>query len=141
MNQNDLASVVDLIAAADGRNVSEQTYGAWFLVLGHLDFRLARDAALEAMRDDTIRWVEPKHVLAKVGKIRDRRDADMRRDRALSEKKHEEFAPVPICVDHGLSINKCEACGRKALALSRSLDGVDGPAYQKAFWGTICMPQ
>jgi hypothetical protein len=139
MNQAELVSVVDLIAAADGRNVNEQTYGAWFLVIGHLDARLAREAALEAMRDDTLRWVEPKHVLGKVNKIRERIEVEKRRLQALEPIGQKKSDPAPICVDHGISLMRCQPCSIKAFKLSESLDGMNGAKYQAAFWGTVAV--
>lgn len=141
MNQNEIVSIVDLVAAADGRNVSEQTYGAWFLVLGHLGIGLAREGALEALKDESIRWVEPKHILGKVSKILDRQELAKRKERALSGDVEKQGAPVPICIDHNLSIMQCDPCCAKALQLSKDMDGVNGHMYQTAFYGSICHPQ
>lgn len=110
MNQEQIATIVNLVSASDGRNKDPQLYGAWFLVIGHLDFDLAKEATLEAMRDDTIRWVEPKHVLGKVSRIRDRHDANLRREQALLGSVPVVYSPPPVCV-HGLSLLKCKPCG------------------------------
>jgi hypothetical protein len=141
MNQNEIVQIVNLVAAADGRNVNEQTYGAWMLVLGHMDFGLAKEATLAALKDESIRWTEPKHILAKAGKVLDVREQDKRRERALTEHEVKKGAPVPVCLDHGLSIVACDVCCKKAYELSKVLGGINSPRYQTEFYGKICVPQ
>ena len=140
MLQHEIVPLLDLVAAADGRNITEQTYAAWFMVIGHLDFPLAKEAALEAMADDTIRWIEPKDILAKVRKIRERRETDKRRNHALEGSKDVHGVPAPICIAHNKSIMTCMPCCDKAADLARSLDGVDGHYYQSSFWVEIARP-
>lgn len=140
MNRDELASIVNLVSAADGRNVTEQTYGAWFLLLGHISFDVAREATIEAMRDDTIKWVEPKHILGRCVKVLDRREADRRRVRALNAAE-EKTVPVPKCVSHEISIVKCKDCTNAALVLANATDGINGSEYSRRFWGEICIPQ
>lgn len=101
--------VLDFIAAADGRNVTEQTYGAWHLVIGHLSFEQARQAALMALQDDAIRWTEPKHILAKVAKLISDSEAEKRRERALTASEEPKGAEMPVC-QHGKGLLYCDPC-------------------------------
>jgi hypothetical protein len=140
MDNLELMGLVDLVAASDNRNVTEQTYGAWKLVIGHLDFGLARQATLDALADETIRFIEPKHILGKVSAIREKNKTDERREKALNYTPMTELKGAPICRDHDLSIMKCRECGIKALELSKSLDGIHGHYYQQTFWVEICYP-
>jgi hypothetical protein len=105
--------VLDFIAAADGRNVTEQTYGAWHLVIGHLSFEQARQAALMALQDDAIRWTEPKHILAKVARLVELAKADERRERALNVSEEPKGAEMPIC-EHGKGLLYCDPCCHQA---------------------------
>lgn len=101
--------IVDFIAATDGRNVTEQTYGAWHIVLEKVDFEKARQAAVDAMRDESIRWVEPKHILAKVSKMISEAEADVRRNRALTYEESNRGTPMPKC-KHDVGLLYCDEC-------------------------------
>ena len=105
--------VLDFIAAADGRNVTEQTYGAWHFVIGHLSFEQARQAALMALQDDAIRWTEPKHILAKVARLVDLAKADERRERALTASEEPKGEAMPVC-EHGKGLLYCDPCCHQA---------------------------
>lgn len=105
--------VLDFIAAADGRNLTEQTYGAWHIVLGHLSFEHARQAAVMALQDEAIKWVEPKHILGKVSKLISDSEADQRRNRALTFEDNKVGTPMPKCV-HGKGLLYCGECCHNA---------------------------
>lgn len=105
--------IVDFIAATDGRNVTEQTYGAWHIVLGNLSFEQAREAAVIALQDEAIRWVEPKHILGKVSKLISDSEAEQRRERALTYEDKREGTPMPKC-KHDLGILYCAECCHQA---------------------------
>ena len=109
MDNNESAQIVDFIAAADSRTVTPQTYGAWHLVLGHLEFGLAREAAVMALKDESIRWTEPKHILGKVARIMEIAEQGNRRAVALAEKPVSLGSPMPVC-EHGKGLLYCEPC-------------------------------
>ena len=109
MNNNETAQIVDFIAAADSRNVTPQTYGAWHLVIGHLDFETARQAAVMALQDEAIRWTEPKHILGKAGRLLEVAEQDKRRQLALTREEPEQGAEMPLCV-HGKGLLYCDPC-------------------------------
>lgn len=113
MQPQETKQILDFIAAADGRNVTEQTYGAWHLLLSHLNFELTRQATMMALQDTAIRWVEPKHILGKVAKVISDIEADERRQRALNIQSEEKGSPMPTC-KHGHGLLKCEPCCHQA---------------------------
>lgn len=109
MNNNETAQIVDFIAAADSRNVTPQTYGAWHLVIGHLSFETAREAAVMALQDEAIRWTEPKHILGKAGRLLEVAEQDKRRQLALTREEPATGADMPLCV-HGKGLLYCDPC-------------------------------
>jgi hypothetical protein len=127
MQPAETKQILDFISAADGRNVTEQTYGAWHLVIGHLTFEQTRQAALMALQDVDIRWVEPKHILAKVAKLIATKEADDRRMAALNATPEPKGLPMPNC-KHGIGVLKCEPCCHQA-AIDAGL--IDNKPYVK----------
>jgi hypothetical protein len=109
MQPQETKQILDFIAASDNRNVSEQTYGAWHLLLENLSFSMCREAAVMALKDPEIRWVEPKHILAKVSKIIDTEQANIRREAALAPKVESKGAPMPVC-KHNKGLLYCDPC-------------------------------
>ena len=113
MNNNETAQIVDFIAAADSRNVTPQTYGAWHLVIGHLSFETARQAAVMALQDEAIRWTEPKHILSKAGRLLEVAEQDKRRQLALTREEPSTGAEMPVCI-HGVGLLYCGPCCHEA---------------------------
>lgn len=113
MNNQESAQIVDFVAAADGRTVTDQTYGAWHIVIGHLLFETARQAAVMALQDETIRWTEPKHILSKAGRLLEVAEQDKRRQLALTHEEAPTGAQMPVCV-HGLGLLYCGPCCHEA---------------------------
>lgn len=113
MNNAESAQIVDFVVAADGRNITPQTYGAWHLVIGHLDFEQARTATLMALQDTDIRWVEPKHILGKVAKLIANAEADARRAKALGDRQVQVGSPMRVC-KHNLGLLYCQPCCHQA---------------------------
>ena len=109
MNQQESAQIVDFVAAADGRTVTDQTYGAWHIVIGHLNFELARQSAVMALQDEAIRWTEPKHILSKAGRLLEVAEQDKRRQLALTREEPSTGAEMPLCV-HGVGMLYCGPC-------------------------------
>jgi len=109
MQPEETKQIVDFISAADSRNVTEQTYGAWHLVIGHLTFEIARQAAVMALQDEAIRWTEPKHILGKAGRLLEVAEQDKRRQLALTREEPATGAEMPTCV-HGKGLLYCDPC-------------------------------
>lgn len=93
--------------------MTAQTYGAWHLLIGHLDFDQAREATLMALQDTDIRWVEPKHILAKVARLVDLAKAEERRIRALNATDEPKGSEMPLC-EHGKGLLYCDPCCHEA---------------------------
>jgi hypothetical protein len=136
MNLEQSTSIVDFVAAADNRTVSEDTYAAWHLLIGHLDYETAVQAARMALTDDNVRWVEPKSILAKVSRLIDLRDQEQRRNRAIAGPVPARKTPAPVCRAHSVSMMKCEPCSKLA-AESAKRHGVESKAYVNEFYATI----
>ena len=113
MNNQESAQIVDFVSAADGRTVTEQTYGAWHIVIGHLNFELARQAAVMALQDESIRWTEPKHILGKAGRLLEVAEHDKRRELALTRVEPPVGAEMPVCI-HGVGLLYCGPCCHEA---------------------------
>jgi len=113
MNNQESAQIVDFVAAADGRTVTDQTYGAWHIVIGHLTFEVARQAAVMALQDEAIRWTEPKHLLGKAGRLLEVEAQDKRRQLALTREEPAMGAEMPVCI-HGLGLLYCGPCCHEA---------------------------
>ena len=109
MTPDETRQILDFISASDNRNVPEQTYGAWHILLSHLSFSMTREATVMALKDPDIRWVEPKHILAKVSKIIDTEQANIRREAALAPKIESKGSPMPNC-KHGKGLLYCDPC-------------------------------
>lgn len=139
MNQNETATLVDFVAASDSRNVTEQTYAAWHVILGHLDFDLARQAAVLAMRDETIRWTEPKHIIAKVAKLIEAKETEERRARAMLTPTVEAGTPQPLCRQHNKAILSCNDCCRKSVQLAKVTGGNNSRVYVERFYSEIAL--
>lgn len=127
MRPEETKQIVDFISATDGRNVTEQTYGAWHIILNEQDFEQTRIATVLATRDESIRWVEPKHILAKIAKLKADADAEQRRERALTYEDKREGTPMPKC-QHSKGLLYCDPCSHQA-AIDAGL--IENKPFQK----------
>lgn len=109
MKKTDTATVLEFLSLTDNRKITEDRIFAWHDAIGHLDFDIARAAVTEAVRDDSISWVEPKHILAKARVVIDRIEIEKRRNAAPTERAGGEA--MPVC-EHGLGLLYCLPCCR-----------------------------
>lgn len=109
MKISETTELVALISMVDNRKVESATVEAWHLIIGGYDFEDCKRALISARQRDDINWLEPKHIVAEIKKLKERRVIEERREKAMEEK--EEFAaqPMPQC-RHGLGILKCDPC-------------------------------
>jgi hypothetical protein len=105
--------ILDYIAAADGRNLNEQTYVVWFEALQFLDFATGQEAARRVVKDATIQWPKPKDLLAHATRIFEERAQDERRERALTASPEPKGSPMPVC-EHGKGLLYCDLCCHQA---------------------------
>lgn len=66
MNLDETKDILARVSAVDGRELSEVTAQAWQELLSDLNHTVAVRAVKLAQKDHHIRWIEPKHILAKV---------------------------------------------------------------------------
>ena len=109
MKKTDTATVLEFLSLTDNRKITEDRILAWHDAIGHLDFEIARSAVTEAVRDDSISWVEPKHILAKARLVLERLEVEKRREQPLPERKLGDA--MPVC-EHGLGLLYCLPCCR-----------------------------
>lgn len=110
MKKTDTATVLEFLSLTDNRKITEEKILAWHQAIGHLDFDVAREAVNAAVRDDSISWVEPKHILAKARVIKDRIEHDIKR--ATPFKSSWAGSPMPQC-EHGKGLLYCQPCCAK----------------------------
>lgn len=110
MQRTETITILQYIAAIDNREITEPRIDAWHEAIGHLDYELTRQAVVLCRQDATITYLEPKHIVAKYGVLRERQETDKRRETAL-EAKHEATRPKPApkCV-HDLNVAVCNPC-------------------------------
>ena len=107
MKKVDTASVLEFLSLTDNRKITDDRILAWHDVIGHLDFEVARLAVAEAVRDDSISWVEPKHILAKARLVADRLEYEKRKSQPLPERKAGDA--MPVC-EHNIGLLYCVPC-------------------------------
>lgn len=113
MTPQETQQIVDFIYAAKDGKPTERTFAAWHLVIGNYQFDVMREAAVMALADPDINYLEPKHLVAKAGKIRDRIEADKRRELALAPSTDYSGVAMPKC-EHGIGKLYCAPCCHQA---------------------------
>ena len=111
MTKNELKELMEYLSAIDNRQLSAEKLQVWFDLVGFLDFADAKAAVIEAQRDESISYVEAKHVIAYALRSKERRKAE--EVRATSYKEERVGDPHPICA-HGLRLLTCDPCCRNA---------------------------
>jgi hypothetical protein len=111
MTKNELKELMEYLSAIDNRQLSPEKLQVWFDLIGFLDFADAKAAVIEAQRDESISYVEAKHVIAYALRSKERRKAEEVRATSYSEERIGD--PHPICA-HGLKLLTCDPCCRNA---------------------------
>ena len=111
MTKNELKELMEYLSAIDNRQLSPEKLQVWFDLVGFLDFAEAKAAVIEAQRDESISYVEAKHVIAYALRSKERRKAEEVRATSYSEERIGD--PHPICA-HGLKLLTCDPCCRNA---------------------------
>jgi len=111
MTKNELKELMEYLSAIDNRQLSPEKLQVWFDLIGFLDFADAKAAVIEAQRDESISYVEAKHVIAYALRSKERRKAEEVRATSYSEEQIGD--PHPICA-HGLKLLTCDSCCRNA---------------------------
>lgn len=110
MNIAETAQLVGLVAIHDNRDITKPgLIELWHDILGGNTFEDCKTALINARQRDDITWLEPKHIVRELVKLRERRQTDERRERATDEKEQFDGSPMPTC-RHGLGLLKCDPC-------------------------------
>lgn len=117
MTKNELKELMEYLSAIDNRQLSAEKLQVWFDLIGFLDFPDAKAAVIEAQRDESISYVEAKHVIAFAMRLKDKRKSE--EARATPRREESKGDPHPICA-HGKRLLTCDACCRN-LAIQAGL--------------------
>ena len=108
MNLAETTELLDYLSAIDGRQVTAEKVKAWNEVIGYLDYPLAKESAILAQREQTINFVEPKHIIAMSYKIKE----NLKREQSIHREPETDGtwgSPMPKCV-HGKGLLYCDPC-------------------------------
>ena len=111
MTKNELKELMEYLSAIDNRQLSAEKLQVWFDLIGYLDFADAKAAVIEAQREESISYVEAKHVIAFAMRIKEKRQAEEQRNKTPQPERVGD--PHPICA-HGLRLLTCDPCCRNA---------------------------
>jgi hypothetical protein len=113
MTKTELSELMDYLSAIDNRQITAEKLQVWFDLIGYLDFEDAKAAVIEAQREESISYVEAKHVIAFAMRIKDRRKSEELRNAPREELTERKGDPHPICA-HGKRLLTCDPCCRNA---------------------------
>jgi hypothetical protein len=111
MTKNELKELMEYLSAIDNRQLTAEKLQVWFDLIGYLDFAAAKTAVIEAQRDDSISYVEAKHVIAYAQRIKEKRKAEATRATSYTEER--KGTAQPKCA-HGIGLLSCDPCCRNA---------------------------
>ena len=111
MTKTELKELMEYLSAIDNRQLSPEKLQVWFDLIGYLDFAEAKTAVIEAQRDESISYVEAKHVIAFAMRLREKKKAEEARTTSHTEERR--GTPQPKCA-HGIGILSCGPCCRNA---------------------------
>lgn len=109
MNKIETKSILDTIAAIDNRKLTTDTIEAWHNIIGRIPFDIAQEALKLAQQDATIKYLEPRHIVAWAKEAAFRLD----RQKPKEEPAKYEYAPQPTCRAHQLPLLSCRPCCRE----------------------------
>jgi hypothetical protein len=117
MTKTELKQLMEYLSAIDNRQLTAEKLQVWFDLIGFLDFPDAKAAVIEAQRDESISYVEAKHVIAFAMRMKEKKKAEEARTKTYTENRTGD--PHPICA-HGLRLLTCDPCCRN-LAIQAGL--------------------
>jgi hypothetical protein len=119
MTKNELKELMEYLSAIDNRQLTAEKLQVWFDLIGYLDFADAKAAVIEAQREESISYVEAKHVIAFALRIKERRKSEELRTKSKTTQPERVGDPHPICA-HGKRLLTCDECCRN-LAIQAGL--------------------
>jgi hypothetical protein len=117
MTKSELKELMEYLSAIDNRQLTAEKLQVWFDLIGYLDFADAKAAVIEAQREESISYVEAKHVIAFAMRLKEKRKSEEARTKTYKENRTGD--PHPICA-HGLRLLTCDPCCRN-LAIQAGL--------------------
>jgi hypothetical protein len=113
MTKGELKDLMEYLQAIDNRQLSPEKLQAWFDLIGHLDYGIAKQALLMASSDEAVGYVEAKHIIANSYRIKERIKTEENRARALEDQPEKKSSPMPKCV-HNIGLLLCDPCCHNA---------------------------
>jgi hypothetical protein len=113
MTKTELKELMEYLSAIDNRQITAEKLQVWFDLIGYLDFADAKAAVIEAQREESISYVEAKHVIAFALRIKEKRKSEEQRAQAKTSEPERVGDPHPICA-HGKRLLTCDPCCRNA---------------------------
>jgi hypothetical protein len=109
MQLTETKEIIRQVALVDNRKVSTDTIEAWHNIIGRIPFDIAQEALKLAQQDASIKYLEPRHIVAWA------KEAAFRLDRHKPKAPQQEFVKVeqPNCRAHGLPVLSCRPCCRE----------------------------
>lgn len=113
MTKSELKELMEYLSAIDNRQLTAEKLQVWFDLIGFLDFADAKAAVIEAQREESISYVEAKHVIAFALRLKERRKTEESRVRSTTFQEERISDTHPICA-HGKKLLTCDPCCRNA---------------------------
>lgn len=112
MNLKETETLLRELSAIDGRQITAERIKAWQSVLESMPLDIAQEAHKMARMDETIGYLEPKHLIAKAKEAALRMEQEERRQQAMTPKP-QEFKGIlaPKCI-HSSTIASCPKCAK-----------------------------
>lgn len=124
MDKLETERLVRKLAVLDNRQVNDGVVESWHELIGYLSYEVAKRSLVKAQQDVNIKWVEPKHVLAKSYEV----TKELNEEASKSAREFDDYRegdPQPRCAEHGALITACLPCCskiyRKSLEVSPSV--------------------
>lgn len=118
MTKTEMAKFLAVVAAVDHRQIDKPTVEVWHQIVGYLDLQDALDAHVEARRDASIRYLEPRHIVQFAAVQRRRRVDAVPAARALGVVPAGWPDHVPLPTDAFAALQERRAGVRKVLEVS-----------------------
>ena len=109
MQLTETKEIIRQVALVDNRKVSTDVIEAWHNIIGRIPFDIAQEALKLAQQDASIKYLEPRHIVAWA------KEAAFRLDRQKPKAPENKFVKVeqPTCRAHQLPILSCRPCCRE----------------------------
>lgn len=110
MKLSETGQLLQYIANFDGRKLTPERTEAWHDVLGYLEYEQAKEAVIMTTRDESIKWIEPRHIISKIQAMKEQSEL-AERQKAAQEYESTKVVgvPMPKC-KHDIGLLYCDPC-------------------------------